>query len=351
MSQNLIKISVCIPAYNRPELLIPLLDSVVNQKYTNYEIVICEDASPMREQIRDIIDEYKLKWPGIFHYYENESNLGYDGNIRNLIAKASGDYCFFMGNDDLMYPDSLAKVASAISRYDNIGAVLRTYASFDESPDNINQVFRYFENETFFSAGSDTITTFYRRSVVISGLVINRSEALKYSTDIFDGTLLYQLYLVANILTEMNGVFSPKILALYRNGGIPDFGNSEKEKEKYVPKVQTPDSSIHFMKGMLEILKWTEENRNIQIVKRITTDIGNYCYPILSIQAKQPFGVFLKYAYQFARLGFWKNKMFYLYFLSLVFLGVDRVDKIIQYIKRRIGHTPVIGNVYRGGVK
>ena len=351
MNQNSIKISVCIPAYNRPELLIPLLDSILDQKYTNYEIVICEDASPLREKIRDIVDMYKLKWPGLIQYYENESNLGYDGNIRNLITKASGDYCFFMGNDDLMYPDALATVALAIARYDDIGVVLRTYASFDEKPENINQIFRYFENEAFFPAGSDTITTFYRRSVVISGLVINRNEALKYSTNIFDGTLLYQLYLVANILTKMNGVFSPEILALYRNGGIPDFGNSEKEKGKYVPNIQTPDSSIHFMKGMLEIIKWTEKKRNIKIVKRVTTDIGNYCYPILSIQAKQPINIFIKYTYQFAKLGFWKNKMFYLYFLSLIVLGVDRIDKLVQFIKRRIGYTPVIGKVYRGGVK
>lgn len=348
MSQNLTKISVCIPAYNRPDLLISLLDSILGQKYTNYEIVICEDASPMRDQIRNIVDEYKIKWPEIFHYYENEKNLGYDGNIRNLITKSSGDYCFFMGNDDLMYPDALRTVALAISRHDNIGVVLRTYASFDERPENINQIFRYFENEAFFPAGPDTITTFYRRSVVISGLVINRDEALKYSTNIFDGTLLYQLYLVANILTEMNGVFSPKVLALYRNGGIPDFGNSETEKEKYVPNNQTPESSIHFMRGMLEIIKWTEKKRNIQIVKRVTTDIGNYCYPILSIQSKQPTAIFLKYSWHLGALGLWKNKMFYLYFLLLIVLGPGLVDRIIQFIKRYIGYTPVIGKIYRG---
>jgi len=313
--------------------------------------VICEDGSPLRKQIRDTISKYSLIFPRDISYYENKSNLGYDGNIRNLISKAKGEYCFFMGNDDLMYPGALSSVASAIERNQNIGVLLRTYASFDGTPENINQVFKYFKRETFFPAGADTITTFYRRSVVISGLVIQREEALKYSTDKFDGTLLYQLYLVANILTKMNGVFSPEILALYRNGGIPDFGNSDKEKGLFVPNVQTPDSSINFIKGMLSILKWTEENRDIKIIKRVTTDIGNYCYPILSIQAKQPFRVFIKYVCQFAALGFWKNKMFYFYFFSLIVLGVNRSDRIIQHIKRRIGHTPVIGKIYRGKAK
>jgi abequosyltransferase len=342
-------ISVCIPAYNRPEVLSPLLDSILSQDYANFEIVICEDKSPKREQIRDVVSMYRQKWPQKIQYYENESNLGYDGNIRNLIEKAGGDYCFFMGNDDLMYPGALATVASAIARHDNVGVVLRTYASFDESPEKINQVFRYFQDELFFPAGPDTITTFFRRSVVISGVVISRKEALKYSTDRFDGTLLYQLYLVANILVTTNGVNVPQILALYRNGGTPDFGNSEKERNRFTPKMQTPESSLHFMKGMLEIAKWTEESRKIKIYKRIINDIGNYCYPILSIQAKQPLMVFLRYAFGFAAMGFWRNKFFYLYLISLLALGSDRVDRLIQYIKRRIGHTPTIGDVYRGG--
>ena len=345
------KISVCIPAYNRPELLPPLLESILLQNYMDFEIVVCEDNSPKRREISEIVAAFCKKHPGIIFYHENETNLGYDGNIRNLIEKASGHYCLFMGNDDLMYPDALTTVASAVDSHDAVGVVLRTYASFDETPDAINQVFRYFKNVTFFPAGSDTISTFYRRSVVISGMVVHRQEALKYSTQRFDGTLLYQLYLVANILTKMNGVFVPHILALYRNGGTPDFGNSEKEKGRFTPKVQTPESSLRFMQGMLEIAKWTEETRNIKIYKPILTDIGNYCYPILSIQSKQPVAVFVKYAYRLAAMGFWKNALFYLYFVSLFFLGSGLVDRIIQYIKRRIGHTPVIGNIYRGRVR
>ena len=343
------KISVCIPAYNRPELLAPLIESVLSQNYANFEIVVCEDKSPKRQEISEIAAAYGKQHPGVIFYHENEVNLGYDGNIRNLIEKASGDYCFFMGNDDLMSPEALAAVASAVARYDDVGVVLRTYASFDESPDTINQVFRYFQNETFFPAGPETIATFYRRSVVISGMVIHRKEALKYSTHQFDGTLLYQLYLVANVLVRMNGVFVPQILALYRNGGTPDFGNSEKEKGRFTPKLQTPESSLHFMQGMLEIAHCTELARNVQIYKPILTDIGNYCYPILSIQSKQSTVVFVKYAYGLATMGLWKNPLFYLYFVSLLVLGSGRVDRIIRYIKRRIGHTPVIGNIYRGG--
>jgi abequosyltransferase len=342
------KISVCIPAYNRPELLVPLLESILTQNHTNFEVVICEDHSPKRQKISKVVEKYKEKYPRMIFYHENEQNLGYDGNIRNLITKASGDYCLFMGNDDLMNAGALSVVASALERNKNIGVVLRTYASFDHTPDKINQVFRYFQNEMFFPAGEAAISTFYRRSVVISGLVLHRREALKFSTERFDGTLLYQLYLVARILINMNGVYTPEILALYRNGGTPDFGNNEKEKGRFTPKLQTPESSLYFMKGMLEIVRWVDGTENIKIFKPILRDIGNYCYPILSIQSKQPTAIFLKYGWHLGALGLWKNKMFYLYFLLLIVLGPELVDRIIQFIKRYIGYTPVIGKIYRG---
>lgn len=341
-------ITVCIPAYNRPEVLGDLLDTILTQNFDDYDIVICEDKSPKRNEIGLIVKNYIDKYPNRISYFENPINLGYDANIRNLIAKATGMYCLFMGNDDLMCSGTLEKVAGAVTKHPDIGVLLRSYAAFDGTPDNIVQTFRYFEKETFFPAGEEAISTIYRRSVVIPGMVLHREESLKWTTDFFDGTLLYQLYLVANILVTKNAVFLPDIIVLYRNGGIPDFGNSEKEKGKFTPTEQTPESSIHFMKGMLDIAEHTEKNRHVKIYKAILTDISNYSYPILAIQASKSFFVFTKYCLGLAKLGMWRNIMFYFYYLSLVILGPKKTNDIIVRIKNKIGHTPAIGNVYKG---
>lgn len=342
------KISICIPAYNRSDVLPPLLESILTQDYYDYDILICEDKSPQRDAIREVVMKFKGLYPCVINYFENDENLGYDANVRNLVEKATGEYCFFMGNDDLMCPGALATVASALDRHANVGVVLRSYAAFDGSPDNISQTFRYFENETFFPAGPSTIATFYRRSVVIPGMVIHRREALKYGTEQFDGILLYQLYLVANVLVSMNGVFLPDIVVLYRNGGIPEFGNSEKERGKFVPEVRTPESSLHFMRGMFEIASHVEKTRDVPIYKSIVRDIGNYSYPILALQSKQPLRVYCNYVYHLARMGLWKNGLFYLYSLLLLVLGSERVDRVIRHVKSRLGYTPTIGRVYRG---
>ncbi|TAJ80675.1 MAG: glycosyltransferase family 2 protein [Gallionellaceae bacterium] len=342
------KISVCIPAYNRAGVLPELLDSIVAQDFNDFEIVICEDRSPQREQIAEVVNRYSSIHPGLIRYFENSENLGYDGNLRNLFEKSQGEYCLFMGNDDLMCEGALAKVAAALSRHPNIGVLLRSYAAFEGSPDNIVQTFRYFDQELFFPAGAQTISTIYRRSVVIPGMVIRREAALRSATTRFDGTLLYQLYLVANILVEMNAVYLPDVIVLYRNGGVPDFGNSAAEQGKFQPKEQTPESSVHFMRGMLAIAQYIERERQVKIFRPIVRDIANYSYPILAIQAQKPLGIFLKYGWSLARLGLARSPLFLVWFFAILILGTKRVERLIVWIKKRLGHTPSLGNVYRG---
>lgn len=344
-------ISVCIPAYNRAEVLPELLDTIVAQDFDDFEIVICEDQSPQRVQIAEVVSRYSFARPGLIRYFENAQNLGYDGNLRNLIEKSQGEYCLFMGNDDLMCEGALAKVAAAVSRHPNIGVLLRSYAAFEGTPDNIVQTFRYFNQELFFPAGPETISTIYRRSVVIPGMVIHRDAAVRWATNRFDGTLLYQLYLVANILADMNAVYLPDVIALYRNGGVPDFGNSAAEQGKFQPKEQTPESSIHFMQGMLDIAWSVEVERRMHIFKPILRDIANYSYPILAIQAKKSLPVFLKYAWSLAKLGLARYPLFHVWLFSILILGTKRVERIIGWIKKRMRHTPNLGNVYRGEVR
>lgn len=341
-------ISVCIPVYNRAEVLPDLLDSIAQQEGADFEIVVAEDGSPQRQAISEIIAQYQTHFPGLIRYYENHINLGFDGNLRRLFELARGEYCLFMGNDDLMCQGALATVASALHRYPNVGAIMRSYAAFEDTPDRIVQEFRYFPGERFFPTGPETIVTFFRRMVVLPGIVLHRKAALNCATDRFDGTLLYQLYVVGNILAEKNGVFLPQILTLYRNGGTPDFGNSSTERDKFVPGDQTPESSLHFMRGMLQIAQGLEEVTSMSVYEPILRDLSNYSYGFIAIQRHRPLRVFLAYCTDLVRLGFGKYPLFYVYVLVLLLLGDRQASDLIAWIKRHLGYTPLLGPLYGG---
>lgn len=344
-------ISVCIPAYNRADVLPALLDSLLAQSFDDFDIVITEDSSPERQAIGAKVAEYKQRFGDKLKYYENPQTLGYDGNLRRLIELATGDYVLFMGNDDLLAAHALSAVAAATQENSNVGVVLRSYASFTIDPQQPKQVFRYFDQDRYFPPGPDTIVTFFRRCVFISGMVFKRASALACSTKEFDGTLLYQQHLAGCILARESGVYLNQILSFHRLGGVPDFGSSAAEKGLFVPKQQTPDSSVHFMRGMLSIAQKLDEQPGTAVTNRILHDIGNYSYPILSIQAGQPLPVFLRYLMQLAKLGFWKVPLFYVYAFALLLLGKERCDVVIAWIKKTKGRAPMLGHVYDGEVR
>ena len=89
------KISICIPQFNRIQYLLKSLEIITFQSYDNIEIVISDDCSTddTEEQIKNIISKYK--YPIIYH--KNIKNRGYDFNYRNCISLATGDYAFVIG--------------------------------------------------------------------------------------------------------------------------------------------------------------------------------------------------------------------------------------------------------------
>lgn len=179
-------------------------------------------------------------------------------------------------------------------------------------------------------------------------MVFKRSSSLACATAKFDGTLLYQQHLVGRILAIESGIYLNQLLSYHRLGGTPDFGNSAAEQGQFVPREPTPESSVHFMRGMSQIAADLEQILGLPVYAQILKDTGNYSYPILSIQADHLAGEFLSHIGKLVRPGFWKVLMFYIYACGLLVLRRSIRDQAIAYLKRVKGRAPVLGNVYAG---
>lgn len=339
------KFSICIPAYNREKHLSPLLDSIFSQNYGSFNVIICEDLSPQRSQIKEIAAEYINKYPDRLSFHENEKNLGYDGNIRNLVSKANGEYCFFMGNDDLMCDGALNHVAEVLSRHENIGLVLKSYAWFDGKSENINQTVRYFSEEHYMNSGKEAVSICYRRAGVISGYIVHRDLANEAATDIFDGTLYYQMHLTAYVLSKKPAVSTPEVLVLCRNGEPPDFGNSGSEKGLFTPGHYTPQARISMISGVIKILQYHKKIGTIDVVDNVMRDYANYFYPYIKDQLNLPIRQYISLYKAFSRMGFSKYFLFHLYFVLAYLLGETRFDKMTKFIRGILGRSPQIGFV------
>jgi glycosyltransferase involved in cell wall biosynthesis len=337
--------SVCIPACNRARYLAALLDSICAQEFRDFEIVICEDMSPERKQIAAIVDEYQSRYPRMLRYFENDENLGYDGNIRNLVEKASGEFCFFMGNDDIMCEGALENAAGVIRRYPDVGLVLKAYAWFNETPENVSQEIRWFNEEREFAAGISAIRFAFRRSGVLSGYIVHRDIANEAATTKFDSTLFYQMHLTANVLIGKTAVCTPKVLILCRENEPPDFGHSPKEQGKYVPGRYTPQARLRMVGGALSIIRDLKETREIDVVEDVVRDYANYFYPYIKDQLTLPLADYYKLYRGYGHMGFAKYPLFHLYFVLGYLLGERKFDALTAVVRKRLGHSPQFGKL------
>jgi glycosyltransferase involved in cell wall biosynthesis len=337
-------LSVCIPAYNRARLLPALLDSVLGQSFDDYEIVITEDGSPERADIRAVVADRAARPGGSrIRYVENAENLGYDANFRAMLRAARGEHCFIMGNDDLLCPGALATVADAIRRHPDVGVVLRSLSYFEGDPSNVVRTTRYFPDERLVEPGPDAVVAFFRRLVVMSGIVLRRDDALACETDRFDGTLFYQHHVASNILLRRPGLFVPQVLVLYRLGGVPDFGVNARERGRFVPGAHPPSTDLNMIRGLLRIARGFDEQHGTAVAPRILRDCAHYSYPTLAKQAGQPRRAFARFYADLAGLGYWRSPFFHAYALLLAALGARRVDALVDGARRRLGHTPSLG--------
>jgi glycosyltransferase involved in cell wall biosynthesis len=344
-------LSVCIPAYNRAAQLPELLDSIAAQDFADYEVVVCEDRSPERPAIRAVVERYQAVLPGRLRYFENAGNLGYDANFRELVRRARGEFCFIMGNDDVVAPGAFATVADALRRSPEAGVVLRSFAYFRTRPDEFYTIARYFPDELRLPPGPDTIVQFYRRCGIMSGLVIRRRDALALETDRFDGTLFYQLHLIANILLRRPGVIVPEVLAYYRVGGTPEFGTSAAERGRHTPGGSyDPDEGVRFLDGILGIARDFDAEHGTRVYPRLRADAARHAYHTFVHYGGQPLGEYLRLYRGLAGLGFWRYPLFHVSGAAVAVVGAPRLRRLVHAVRRRLGYTPSLGERPRGAV-
>ncbi len=109
--------SICLPTY-KALFLKECLDSILQQTYLHFELIILNDHSP--EPVIDIINLYKDER---IRYYCNDKNVGAEklvDNWNHCLNLAKGDFIVMMGDDDKMDPNYLEEFAEFIDKYPDL---------------------------------------------------------------------------------------------------------------------------------------------------------------------------------------------------------------------------------------
>lgn len=99
-------VSVIIPVYNAEDFIGKTLDSVLNQTYKNFEIVLVDDCS--KDNSQQIIKKYQASHSEIV-YFRQSTNQGAGAARNKALELASGQYVAFLDSDDLWLPEKTEK--------------------------------------------------------------------------------------------------------------------------------------------------------------------------------------------------------------------------------------------------
>ena len=105
--------SIAVPLYRTPErYLREMIASVQAQTYPHWELCLA-NGSPKEERLRKLLEEYAAEDPRICVKQLSE-NAGIAGNTNAALAMATGEYVGLLDHDDLLEPDALFQVMSAL---------------------------------------------------------------------------------------------------------------------------------------------------------------------------------------------------------------------------------------------
>lgn len=111
------KISCIVAAYNCEKYIVQCVDSIINQSYTDLEIILVDDGSNDGTSL--ICDEYCLKDNRIIAIHKENGGVS---SARNAgISVATGSFISFIDSDDFLHPDFYGSLAEIVRNNDNVG--------------------------------------------------------------------------------------------------------------------------------------------------------------------------------------------------------------------------------------
>ena len=119
------KVSVIIPTYNRADVVGGAIQSVLDQTYTDWELIVVDDGS--QDNTRDVVASYDD--PRI--RYIHQDNMKLPGARNTGIRASTGQYIAFLDSDDLFLPGKLQLQVDAMDRDSDIGLVASVWMEVD----------------------------------------------------------------------------------------------------------------------------------------------------------------------------------------------------------------------------
>lgn len=215
------KVSICVPTYNRAAILPYAVESVLNQTYTDFELLICDDASP--DNTAEVVSQWSD--PRI-RYLRHPQNIQRSRNMRSGYEAAKGDYFIKFDDDDALTPTFLEKAIAVLDTQPKVDFVctdhwiINAHNERDEAATAANSE-KWGKDRLGEGIVADLLEeTFVHQSLQVGSSLFRKSslEAVDFMRFEADGCEDFDL-LVRCALAGQTAYFIPEKLMEYRIHG------------------------------------------------------------------------------------------------------------------------------------
>ncbi|EBU1703925.1 glycosyltransferase, partial [Salmonella enterica] len=203
------KVSFCIPTYNRVKFIEDLLESINNQSSHSLIVEVCISDNASTDGTEESINIWRDRFNFPILYQRHNENIGPDRNYLSAVNMGTGDYCWIFGSDDILTKNSLALMEDKLAAGSDI--YLCDRRELDISMTKISNPHRRWLNggsRLFsFSNEADLIEYFSKCNSVgglfsyLSSIIVKRN---KWSDVILDesyiGTAYAHVYILLRII-------------------------------------------------------------------------------------------------------------------------------------------------------
>lgn len=125
------KVSVIMGIYNCEDTLAEAIDSILNQTYTNWELIMCDDGST--DGTYALAQEYQRKKPDKIILLKNDHNMKLSYTLNRCLAAATGELIARMDGDDISQSERIQVQVEFLKKHPDIHMVGSSIKCFDEA--------------------------------------------------------------------------------------------------------------------------------------------------------------------------------------------------------------------------
>lgn len=246
-------VDILLTTYNtKIEYLKKQIDSILNQTYKNFTLIISDDCSPNKE-VREILKEYEQKDKRIKLYFQ-EKNLGCTKSFEFLLKQSTAEYIAFSDHDDIWYSNKIEESLKAIKE-ENVSLVYCDANQIDENDNILNESYLRYKNMPILK-GKDFILP-YSRHIAIGCSQMITKEVKEKMLPFTENTFAHDWH-SAYIASNINGIYCiDKPLFGYRIHENNIFGGRSFKQNMKIWKRENGNSYKSYLKYRHKVITET----------------------------------------------------------------------------------------------